>query len=184
MPVEPGRVQRPRSAQIFIGYLMVLKAAARLSSLISGALSDAPNNFTGISRSEVVETEGHPHLRGEADIQATGRYFRLWTQTGPFEKWYPRQSALGSCNVRRGLASNNMRQYSADDITLLIQQMIRAYYGIRYHRIRRTTLVVGTGSAVSPLASPACLRRASTKPIRRRVALDGLKLSRLSLDLI
>jgi hypothetical protein len=29
--------------------------------------------------------------------------------------------------------------------------MIRAYYGFRYHRIRRTNIVVGTGSAVSPV---------------------------------
>jgi hypothetical protein len=29
--------------------------------------------------------------------------------------------------------------------------MIRAYYGFRYHRIRKTTFMVGTGSAVSPV---------------------------------
>jgi hypothetical protein len=38
---------------------------------------------------------------------------------------------------------------AAEDITLLSSKMIRAYYG--YHRIRRTTIVVGTGSAVSPI---------------------------------
>ena len=40
---------------------------------------------------------------------------------------------------------------AAEDITLLLSKMIRAYYGFRYHRIRRTTIVVGTGSAVSPI---------------------------------
>jgi hypothetical protein len=29
--------------------------------------------------------------------------------------------------------------------------MIRAYYGFRYHRIRETIFMVGTGSAVSPI---------------------------------
>ena len=40
---------------------------------------------------------------------------------------------------------------AAEDITLPVGRMIRAYYGFRYHRIRRTTIVVGTGSAVSPI---------------------------------
>jgi hypothetical protein len=39
----------------------------------------------------------------------------------------------------------------AEDITLLLSKMIRAYYGFRYHRIRRTIYMVGTGSAVSPV---------------------------------
>src|SRR5471030_2951486 len=39
---------------------------------------------------------------------------------------------------------------TAEDITLLLSKMIRACYGFRYHRTRRTPLVVGTGSAVSP----------------------------------
>jgi hypothetical protein len=39
----------------------------------------------------------------------------------------------------------------AEDITLLFSKMIRAYYGFRYHRIRKTTFMVGTGSAVSPV---------------------------------
>jgi hypothetical protein len=38
---------------------------------------------------------------------------------------------------------------AAEDITLPMGKMIRAYYGFRYHRIRRTTIVVGTGSEVS-----------------------------------
>jgi hypothetical protein len=43
-----------------------------------------------------------------------------------------------------------MRAETAEHITLLLSKMIRAYYGFRYHRIRRTSFVVGTGSAVSP----------------------------------
>jgi hypothetical protein len=38
----------------------------------------------------------------------------------------------------------------AEDITLLSSKMIRAYYGVRYHRIRKTIFMVGTGSAASP----------------------------------
>jgi hypothetical protein len=48
------------------------------------------------------------------------------------------------------MATINMRAVMAEDITLLLSKMIRAYYGSRYHRIRRTNSVVGTGSAVSP----------------------------------
>ena len=39
----------------------------------------------------------------------------------------------------------------AEVITLLLSKMIRAHNGYRYHRIKRTTIVVGTGSAVSPV---------------------------------
>jgi hypothetical protein len=38
-----------------------------------------------------------------------------------------------------------------EDITLLSSKMIRAYYGFRYHRIRKTIIMVWTGSAVSPI---------------------------------
>lgn len=40
---------------------------------------------------------------------------------------------------------------AAENITLLCSKVIRAYYGFRYHRIRRTNIVAGTGSAVSPI---------------------------------
>ena len=45
----------------------------------------------------------------------------------------------------------NLRAVAAEDITLPVGKMIRAYYGFRYHRIRRANRVVGNGSAVSPI---------------------------------
>jgi hypothetical protein len=45
----------------------------------------------------------------------------------------------------------NLRAVAAEDITLLLSKMIRAYYGFRYHRTRRTIFMVGTGSPVSPI---------------------------------
>jgi uncharacterized membrane protein len=55
----------------------------------------------------------------------------------------------------------------AEDITLLLSKMIRAYYGFRYHRIRRATIVVGTGSAVSPYYLLLVCAKLMTRPIRR-----------------
>ena len=60
-----------------------------------------------------------------------------------FSRWH------ASFNDRQ--LSTNLRAVAAEDITLLSSKMIPAYYGFRYHRIRRTTIVVGTGSAVSPI---------------------------------
>jgi hypothetical protein len=58
---------------------------------------------------------------------------------------------LFRCRARFLTSNSNIRAVAAEDITLLSSKMIRAYYGFRYHRIRRTIFVVGTGSAVSPV---------------------------------
>jgi hypothetical protein len=52
--------------------------------------------------------------------------------------------------ILAGKTNRTMCAVAAEDITLLASKMIRAYYGFRYHRTRRT-IVVGTGSAVSPI---------------------------------
>ena len=53
----------------------------------------------------------------------------------------------------------------AEDITLLLNKMIRAYYGFRYHRVRRTVFMVGTGSVVSPYyLLLVCAKLATDRP--------------------
>jgi hypothetical protein len=60
-----------------------------------------------------------------------------------------------------------MRAVMAEDITLLLSKMIRAYYGFRCHRTRRTIFMVGTGSAVSPCYLLLVCAKLMTRPFRR-----------------
>ena len=79
---------------------------------------------------------------------------------------------------------NRQTSGCGEDIILLLSKMIRAYFGFRYHRIRRTNNVVGTGSAVSPRYLLLVFAGSWQDRSDDHVTLNGLKLFRLSSGLV